>query len=120
MEKNRKQIGEIGERFAEKYLIDLGFELVERNHRNKLGEIDLVMRDGETLVFVEVKAKVGEEMGRPEEMVNKSKLKQVTRVAQIYVLENGLDDALLRLDVVAVVLDGCCNCMRLSYYKSVC
>jgi putative endonuclease len=120
MEKNRKQIGEIGERFAEKYLIDLGFELVERNHRNKLGEIDLIMRDGLVWVFVEVKTKVGDEMGRPEEMINRAKLRQMMRVAQMYVLENKLSEYLLRLDMVAVVLDGCCNCMRLSYYKSVC
>jgi len=61
--------GKEGEEIARKFLVQKGFRLIESNYSNKLGEIDLIMLDKEVLVFVEVKLKIGDKFGSPEEMI---------------------------------------------------
>ena len=73
---------------ARKYLEEKGMEMIEMNFENKLGEIDLIMQDGDWLVFVEVKYKSDDHRGRPEEMIGWGKLKQVRRVAESYLMLN--------------------------------
>lgn len=80
--------GKGGEQEARNYLLEHGFSLLEMNYRNKIGEIDLIMSEDDTLVFVEVKQKSDDFFGKPEEMVTTSKLRQVRRVAEIYLLTN--------------------------------
>lgn len=80
--------GKGGEQIALEYLENKGFELVEANYENKLGEIDLVMTEGECLVFVEVKFKSDDAKGKPEEMIGSGKLKQIRRVAESYLMLN--------------------------------
>lgn len=73
--------GRNGESMAKDFLIYKNFRFIESNYQNKIGEIDLVMSDKDVLVFVEVKLKVGDKYGQPEEMINRSKLTQIRRVA---------------------------------------
>lgn len=83
--------GRRGEEEAKRYLIDKGFVFIEANFsldKGMKGEIDLIMSDKDWLVFVEVKYKSDNRMGIPEEMINKRKLAQVKRVAQIYLMKN--------------------------------
>ena len=61
-----------------------GFRLIESNYNNKLGEIDLIMSNKEVLVFVEVKLKVGDKFGSPEEMISKYKLNRIRRIAESF------------------------------------
>jgi len=74
MKSNNKVTGNKGEELAAGYLSKKGYKIIERNFRTRFGEIDIVCWDGETLVFVEVKTKIGHDFGEPEEMVNKGKL----------------------------------------------
>lgn len=126
MKKDNKVIGKKGEDLACNYLVKKGLQIVERNFQNKYGEIDIVCMDKDVLVFVEVKTKVGHDFGEPEEMVNKSKLRQVQRMGEIYVLNcelkgtgQGLWSGRCRVDVVAVVLGKDYSIETLRYYEAV-
>jgi putative endonuclease len=80
--------GRSGEETARNYLESKGFEWVESNYANDIGEIDLIMIDKKWLVFVEVKYKTDDKFGIPEEMIGKNKLAKIKRVAEIYLMLN--------------------------------
>lgn len=99
------QTGRQGEETACAFLMCKGFSLICRNYRYEYQEIDLVMRDADTLVFVEVKARSSVRFGAPAEFVTLRKQKRLLIAAQGYLLEHGLTDAPARFDVVEVYLD---------------
>ena len=100
-----RKLGVWGERRCEKYLKSKGYRMIARNFRCALGEIDLVVADGEgRVVFVEVKARRNEDYVRAEMAVNPRKREKIVRTAKYFVKTYGLDDVPLRFDVVAVVL----------------
>ena len=98
--------GRIGERLARWRLWLMGYRIVETNCRLPGGELDIVARDGGTLVFVEVKTASTEEFGRPEEWVDARKQKRLVRLATAYLARQGSMDVSCRFDVVAVSLKG--------------
>ncbi len=107
MSSTRKQLGDWGESVAAHHLEAKGYQIVERNWRCARGEIDLIARAGEELVFVEVKTRRGRAMGRPEEGLTPRKAQKLLRLAELYFYENdrSVDDAMWRIDLVAVELD---------------
>lgn len=112
---NRKT-GQTGEEIATNVLIDKGYVILERNFANKFGEIDVIAKDGDILVFVEVKTKIGIEFGLPEEMVGKGKLYRIQHMAQLYMKGKLLP---CRIDVVAIVLNDDNSVKRLTHYENV-
>ena len=100
---DKKELGDIGEAMASSFLIDHGMEIIGRQVRVGRGEIDLVMQDGEELVFVEVKTRQSNAFGNPEESVTRRKLERILRMAQIYLKKEGLECP-WRIDVVAINL----------------
>ncbi len=118
MRQNNKVVGRRGEDIACEYLLDKGYRLVQRNWSTQFGELDIICWEGENLVFVEVKTKIGCDFGNPEEMVNKGKLSQVKRLGELYTIKNNLSCS-CRVDVVAVVLDSDMKKTRLSHYSAV-
>ncbi|HEV3235329.1 MAG TPA: YraN family protein [Candidatus Dormibacteraeota bacterium] len=98
--------GTAAEIAAEEHLERTGMRAVARDVRLKNGQIDLVMRDGETLVLVEVKARRGSGYGLPQDAVDGRKLARLRRLAETYQLLHPSLGADLRVDVVAVDLDG--------------
>ncbi len=98
----RKRIGQEGETEAVAYLIKKGYAILERNYRAGRGEIDIVVKDGETLVFVEVKTKRQDRFGEPEDWVDEKKQIQIGKVATQYLQDQNLDDVDCRFDVVAI------------------
>jgi putative endonuclease len=70
-------VGEIGENLAREYLEEQGYKIIEQNYKTKYSEIDLVAKKGADLVFVEVRTKVGEDFGTPEDTLNNKKLAKV-------------------------------------------
>lgn len=111
-----KETGRRGEDLAVDLLSNKGYRIVERNFRNQYGEIDIICLDGEVLVFVEVKTKIGHDFGEPEEMVNKSKLTQVRKLGEIYSLDW---TGRCRVDVVGVVLNSDMSVERVSHFEAV-
>lgn len=105
-EKNRR-LGSEKEKLAGEYLKRAGYEILEYNFFAKAGEIDLVARDGEYLVFVEVKYRSSSSNGLPEEAVNARKIQRITRAAQYYLMKRGYDqETPCRFDVVAIMGDS--------------
>ena len=114
--------GKNGEEMAREFLVEKGYEIIEMNYENKIGEIDLIIKDEDWLVFVEVKLKVGDKFGSPEEMINKRKLWQVKRVAESYlVLEKKIAKKFkkYRIDGVCIVLNEDKTINRVSHYKNI-
>ena len=99
---SRKETGNRGEQLAMKYLLRLGFEIVELNYRFGHGEIDIVARDGETLVFCEVKTRYNDEFGPPEFALTPRKQQQIRKVAHGYLYEHSIENQECRFDVVTV------------------
>ncbi|MCX6561822.1 MAG: YraN family protein [Candidatus Aminicenantes bacterium] len=98
----RRRLGRWGEDEAARHLVRKGYELIERGYRGLRGEIDIIARDGEMLVFVEVKTRTDEDFGPPEEAVTPAKQTQVRRIARAFLAEKGLGSPFCRFDVIAV------------------
>lgn len=95
-------LGPRGEAAAADYLRGQGYRILVRNYRCAAGEIDIIARQGNTLVFVEVKTRADDDP-TPEEQVNPRKQRQVTRAARTYLARYGHDQPPARMDVIAVV-----------------
>lgn len=98
--------GREGEAAAEAFLVAKGFVVLERNYRTRGGEVDLVCRDGDTVVFVEVKTRAAGGLTRPDEAVTPAKRGRLARAAMAYLSERGLWERPCRFDVVAVIARG--------------
>ena len=107
MDSERKVIGNHGENLAAAFLRSRGFRILERQARvSRVGEIDIVALDGETIVFVEVKARHGSSFGAPEEAVTPSKLRTLAACAESWRARKGWVARPYRIDVVAVDLSS--------------
>lgn len=116
MKINNRVTGYLAENLAVKALREKGYLILENNFHNRFGEIDIIAKDKNILVFVEVKSKIGAEFGLPEEMISPHKLKKVKNMATIYMKGENL---LCRIDIVAVVLSEDNNLIRLTHYENV-
>ena len=103
MTDKRRALGEKGENLAVARLKKLGYRILVRNYRIRLGEIDIIAEDKDTLVFVEVKARTGTSFGSPVEAITARKKRQLAKVAMQYISQYGLDNRSARFDVVSVV-----------------
>lgn len=100
---NTRKKGAEYEEKAAQYLQSQGVHILECNYRNRKGEIDLIGRDGEYLVFFEVKYRKNNEMGTPAEAVNYGKQKNICKVADYYRMIHKIGEfAAVRYDVVAI------------------
>lgn len=97
--------GRLGECLAARFLRKAGYKILRRNCRSHFGEIDIVARDGDEVVFVEVKARTSAEWGAPEESVTPAKQRKICRTALAFAGRHKLRDRPLRFDVVAVLLE---------------
>lgn len=98
----RQQFGRLGESLAVRHLRNRGYRILARNYRNRFGEIDIVARHGDALVFVEVKARSSARFGPSRAAVDRSKQKKISMVALGYLKEHRQTDAKARFDVVCV------------------
>lgn len=100
----RHDLGRRGEQAAEHFLHGLGFKTLARRFNTPSGELDLVMLDGSTIVFVEVKTQKDTTWLDPQDRVTGHKQARLFRAAKWYIVRHRLDDRPLRFDVVAVVM----------------
>jgi len=101
----RKDVGYIGEDLAIDYLEKRGYKIVERNFKCRFGEIDLIARIENRLVFVEVKLKKGEKYCKPIEAVDYAKQKKVIKSSLFYVQKYRIDNLDVQFDVVGIELE---------------
>lgn len=104
MSDERINLGKEGEDLAALHLKNLGFSILARNYRQKTGEIDIIAKDGDWLVFVEVKTRKSLRFGQPFEAVTTKKQAQLSRVALDYLSRNNLLDQPARFDVISILL----------------
>lgn len=98
-------VGEYGEEKAIQYLKGKKYKIIAHNYKNKIGEIDIIAKDSEYLVFVEVKTRSTSVYGAGYEAVTPYKQNKIRQVAQLYMMQKQLEDCLVRFDVVSIT-DG--------------
>jgi putative endonuclease len=100
----KKELGKKGEEVALRYLKERGYRIIEKNYVCKMGEMDIIAREKDTLAFIEVKTRTSAEFGPPQLAVNLSKQRQLSKVALNYLKEKRLEDVRARFDVVAILV----------------
>lgn len=106
MLKSKTSKGKLGEELAAKFLIKNGYKIIERNFHSRVGEIDIIAKDSDTLVFVEVKTRWSKKFGLPAESVTGRKLKSIIKTGQYYKLLHPELPESLRIDVLAIDIQG--------------
>lgn len=102
MDKRKK--GSAYEKIAAEVLQEKGYHILEMNYHCKVGEVDIIARDGEYLAFVEVKYRKNDSMGLPKEAVTFAKQKKISKTAAFYLMSHHYrDDVSVRFDVVAIL-----------------
>jgi putative endonuclease len=100
--RERLDLGRLGEDLALKKIKSLGYKCIVRNYRCPLGEVDLIAKDGDTLVFIEIKTRRDRSLGYAKESINARKKRQLSKVALAYMKSHDVAEAKSRFDVVAV------------------
>lgn len=102
MKSFNKDIGSFGEDLSINYLIDNGYYILEKNYRNKIGEIDIICKKNNLLIFIEVKSRYTNSYGFPIESVTYYKRKQIIKVSMLYLILNKYNNFNIRYDVIEV------------------
>lgn len=102
MTRAKDAVGAYGERVALLYLLDQGMSLLERNWRGRAGEIDIIMADGDAVVFCEVKTRRSEAFGLPVEALVPAKVSRMRRLAAQWLSEHGNGPVRARFDVLSI------------------
>jgi putative endonuclease len=116
------KVGKQGENIAREYLVKKGYTLVQANFHNRYGEIDLIMVKDSSLIFVEVKLKIGEQFGSPEEMINSKKIWQVKKTAEAFLQQNqrlAQKYPEYQVDAVCIVLDENQEIERINHWENI-
>ncbi len=109
---HKKLLGKTGEKLVAEYLKTQGFAIVKRNYKTPFGEADIVAKDGDEVVFIEVKTRTSDRFGLPREAVGKEKQTRYQKIAGYYWTQTG-EEPNARFDV-AEVYDG----KKIEYYKN--
>lgn len=113
----RHRIGKIGEDKATEYLEKLGYKIIERNFVAKQGEIDIIAKDKQELVFIEVKTRTNTLYGKPVEAVNEPKQKHLINTAKYYLYSKHLENEFVRFDVIEIYLKN--KSIKVNHIKQI-
>ena len=94
-------LGSEGEELAVKFLKKKGYTIIARNYKTNIGEVDIIAKDGDTIVFVEVKTRTNDTFGYPFEAVNRNKRKKLKNLALLY-LKKQRQEFAVRFDVISI------------------
>jgi len=111
-------VGRLGEKIAKDYLRKKGYKIIEQNYKTKYAEIDLIARYKKTLIFVEVRSKVEEHFGSPEETLTREKIGKFTKNCLAYNYHKGYSQA-YRIDAICVVFGKNRGLERISHYQDI-
>jgi putative endonuclease len=112
----RQALGAAGEQLARRHLEQRGYRFVAANWRRPYGELDLIMRDGDVLVFVEVKTRQGDRLVTAEESLTPAQARRLLRGAQVFLAERAeLANLFWRIDLVAITLTPTGTVSRLTH-----
>jgi len=114
---SKKLVGKIGEEMALSYLKEKGYQLLEKNFYCRWGEIDLIFKKEDKIIFVEVKTRVGDKKGKPYEAVNFYKIKDLKRAINFYLLTKNYFQYKLSLEIVSVVLNSDLSLKEIKHFS---
>jgi putative endonuclease len=112
------ETGTLGEKTAEDFLKREGYKIVLRNFKTKYSEIDLIVKKDNFLVFVEVRTRIGDNFGLPEETINKEKKQRLKRGAVAFISFNSWKGP-FRIDAICIVLDNTHKVVQFNHYKNI-
>lgn len=115
---NTKKIGDIGEEKATEHLRKIGYKILDRNYRCRFGEIDIIAKYNDYIVFIEVKTRRGEGYGRPIEAINSAKLNRILKTVNFYLAEKRMFDSNIRIDAIEVLLSNLKE-IRLNHIENI-
>ena len=115
---NKVELGRKGEEIAAVYLQEKEYKILKRNYMIGHSDIDILAKNNEFLVFVEVRTKSNGARGMPEDTLTKKKLRRMKNTAELYIAFNHYD-GLARLDAVCIILDNSDKVKHLEHYKGV-
>lgn len=98
------EVGQRGEQLAKQYLVSEGYNILNINYRNNIGEIDIIAMKSNILAFIEVKTRRSLNYGYPYEAVNRKKQEKIIYTSMLYLKERNIRDIQLRYDIVEVYL----------------
>ena len=99
---HKKVLGRAGEKRGAKFLKKLGYKILKTNYKTPFGEADIVAKDGDTVVFCEVKTRLSDRFGTPAEAVGHKKEERYINIARYFLMRAGRDDVAVRFDVLEV------------------
>ena len=100
----KQETGKIGEDVATKYLEQIGYKIIQRNFECRQGEIDIIAKDKEEIVFIEVKTRASVLYGFPKEAVDQTKKKHIYKSAEFYIYIHHLENEPVRIDVIEIYI----------------
>ena len=106
MTNNKIKLGSQGEDIAAKYLQGQGYKILQRNFRNRYGEIDIICEREQTVIFVEVKTRTNTSFGSPEESITKTKQQHIHTVALNFLATHPYPFEEIRFDVIGILMEG--------------
>lgn len=115
---NKRKIGKIGEEFAVNFLIKNGITILKKNYFTKFGEIDLIGKQNETIIFIEVKSRNNLHFGLPKESVNKKKQDRIYDAANDFLSKNNLFYSKCRFDVISIFFKNSNSYAKIEWLKN--
>lgn len=117
---DKKAVGRKGEQLASEFLKSKNYKIISQNYRAKqYGEVDIIAQKADLLVFVEVKTRIGNEFGRPEEAITPGKLHELKKMVDYYY--NSFPNTKLspQIDVIAITLESDLSVKKLEHFENV-
>ena len=114
---NNKEVGNLGEEIATEYIKKKKYVIIQRNFRCRYGEVDIVAKDNNEYVFIEVKTRTSKKFGQPAEAVNQLKKKHIYNVTRYFLHRYKIENSLVRFDVIEVFLSK--DRYRVNHIKQV-
>ena len=115
----RQKVGKFGENIARDYLLRRGYKIIGLNQKISFKEVDIIARDGETLVFIEVKTRLSQIFGGADDAFDFRKLSNLKEALELYIYKNNFDGNLARLDFVSVDISRQKKKAKIKHYKDI-
>lgn len=115
----KKRLGDKGEEIAADFLLDKGYQILERNYFSRYGEIDLVAQDFDAVVFVEVKTRRTQSFGSPEASVTPAKLERIQKAGLIWLRDHPDSPENWRVEVISIMLDARYHVQEIRHFVDI-
>jgi putative endonuclease len=115
---SKRKIGDYGEEIAKNFFKKQGYKIVKQNFTNRMGEIDLITKEKDQIVFVEVKTRTNQNFGYPEEAIDSRKQNKIIRTALNYLFEKKIVSENYRFDVISIEIDQSTQRVKIKHIKN--